>query len=158
MITLKEAKQKDMNNIYKIQKLAFKNLFEKYQDQDSPFNEKESSLIEKFNRPNNYFLLIKEESIVIGYIRIITNETGTAASLSQIALNPKYDGLGYGTKAMNLLEKEYPKIMNWSLGTILQEEKLIHFYSKLNYKETGDIVNIQENMDIIFFLKKRVDC
>lgn len=55
---------------------------------------------------------------------------------------------------MLLVEKEFPTVKEWYLDTILQEPKLTHLYTKLGYKETGQIERIQESMDIIFFLKQ----
>lgn len=153
MIQLKKVETNNMTDIHHLQKLAFKKLYDKYNDTDSPYNESEDSLIEKWQRPNNYFFLIKKLEKIVGYIRVITNDNQTEANFSQIGIDPEYDGFGYGTQAVLLLEKEFPTVENWSLTTILQEEKLIHFYSKLGYKKTGQSIPIQENMDIVIFVK-----
>lgn len=55
---------------------------------------------------------------------------------------------------MLLIEKKFPTVKEWYLDTILQETKLIRFYTKLGYEETGNIESIQENMDIVYFMKK----
>lgn len=84
----------------------------------------------------------------------MTNDMTTNARIAPIAIVPEYEGRGYGTKTILLIEKEFPTVKEWSLDTILQERRLTHLYKKLGYKETGQIERLQEGMDIIFFIKK----
>ena len=156
MIFLERAKEEEMSQIHRIQKLTFEKLYAKYQDEGSPFNELESSLIAKSKKKNYFYFFIKLKEETIGYACIVTNEEGTQAKIGPIGILPQYEECGYGTEAMKLIEKEFSTVKEWLLDTILQETKLTHFYSKLGYKQTGKVESIQENMAIIFF-EKRVD-
>ncbi|MGX7023323.1 GNAT family N-acetyltransferase [Vagococcus hydrophili] len=154
MLKLERAIQKDIVQIHTIQKGAFKKLYEKFQDKESPYNETEMILLEKFQRPNNYFYLIKQQQDVIGFIRVVTNREETEAKFSPIAILPKFDGLGYGTKVIGLIENEFPKVKEWCIATIFQEEKLLHFYKKLGYERVDELIRLQDNMDIVILKKK----
>lgn len=154
MINLEHVKIEYIEQVQYIQRQSFKKLYEKYQDNESPYNETETMLLEKYKRPNNYFYFIENNQNVIGYIRIVTNETKTEAKFSPIAIIPKFDGLGYGTQVIKLIEKEFPNVKEWCIATIFQEEKLLHFYTKLGYKKVGKLIPIQDNMDVIILKKK----
>jgi len=154
MIFLEKTNEQDIKKVYELQKLAFKELYNKYQDEESPIHEPISSIQEKYSRPDNYFFNINDqENNTIGYIRVVIDEEEKNGWLSQIAINPSYDNKGYGTKAIELVEEVFNSVQEWALCTILQEEKLIHFYSKVGYIKLNNIQNIQENMDIVFFKK-----
>ena len=51
---------------------------------------------------------------------------------------------------MHLVEQTFPEVKEWRLSTILQETTLCHFYEKMGYQKTGEIVWIQEEMALVF--------
>ncbi|MHC5268797.1 GNAT family N-acetyltransferase [Enterococcus sp. LJL98] len=155
MIYLEQVYKADLKEIHQIKKKAFEKLYQKYKDIKSPFNESFTSLKEKHARPNNYYFKIKETSQTVGYLRVVTNSKQTEARVSPIGIHPQYDGFGYGTQAMLLVEKHFSTVQKWDLSTIYQEEKLLHFYLKLGYEKTGEMDWIQENMAIIYFTKNK---
>jgi len=53
-----------------------------------------------------------------------------------------------------LVEKHFSEIKRWQLSTILQEDKLVHFYQKAGYIQQRAAHPIQENMMITFFNKE----
>lgn len=154
MIFLERLGEKDLSEVHKIQKLVFENLYSKYKDKSSPFIESKSFLLEKIKRPNNYFYFIRKDGKRIGYARIMTNDKQTKAKIGPIGILPKNEDQGLGTETMFLIEREFPTVKKWYLDTILQEYKLIHFYTKLGYKKTGETEKIQKGMDIVFFIKQ----
>lgn len=143
----------ELEEIHQIKKRAFEQLYIKYQDAQSPFNEPFATLKEKYERPDNYYFKIKNKAEVVGYLRIVTNTAANEARISPIAIQPSDAGAGYGTQAMLLAEKTFPTIKKWHLSTIFQEEKLRHFYSKLGYEQIGEVEPIQAGMDLIYFTK-----
>lgn len=154
MVTLEKVREQDLSEVHHIQKLTFESLSIKYQDEGSPFNESKESLIEKFQQSNTFFFFIRKNEEKIGYVRISTNDNQTKAKIGPIGIIPQSEEQGCGTEAMLLVEKEFSTVKEWYLSTILQETKLTHFYSKMGYKETGEMASIQEDMDLVFFVKK----
>ena len=53
---------------------------------------------------------------------------------------------------MREVEKIYGS-HHWQLDTILQEQGNIYLYEKLGYKRTGEIDNVKDGMDIVYFYK-----
>lgn len=155
MIHLELVEKEELNEIHQIKKMAFASLYQKYKDKHSPFNESLTSLKEKYERPHNFFFKIKNVEQIVGYIRVVTDEEKSEARISPIAVHPTYDGRGYGTKGIILIEEKFQSVETWYLSTIYQEEKLVHFYSKLGYKKTGELILVQENMEMIYFVKHK---
>ena len=68
-------------------------------------------------------------------------------------IHPDFQDQHLGQKAVLELENNYPNVVKWTLDTILQEEKLCHFYEKLGYVDTGIREKIKDGMDIVFYEK-----
>lgn len=145
--------ENNLSDIIMIQKAAFQKLYKKYQDhQTSPYTQTLAGLQEKYRLPNNYFFLIATTE-TIGFIRVVTYDSQTRARIAPIGILPNKENQGYGSHVLQLIETTFPTVMTWQLSTILQEEKLIHFYQKAGYHQQKDTQEIQENMTITFFTK-----
>lgn len=153
MAYLERITKKDIPKIFHIQKEGFEKLYTKYQDKHSPYNETNETLLKKFDCRNNYMFLIKIKQNCIGYIRVVTNDTNDQARIAPIVILPQYENLGLGTSIIQLIESEFDTVIEWHLGTILQEKKLVHFYTKLGYEQQVTTEPIQEGMDEVFFTK-----
>lgn len=67
MVFLEKTNEQDINKVYELQKIAFQELYNKYQDKESPIHEPISSIQEKYHRPDNYFFNINDQnSRIIG--------------------------------------------------------------------------------------------
>lgn len=148
------VKENELSEVLHIQKRAFKKLYETYHDhQTSPYTQTFKRLAEKYHQSNNYFFFIVT-SEKIGFIRIVLNATQTQARISPIAILPEQENHGFGQQALALVEKHFSEIKRWQLSTILQEDKLVHFYQKAGYIQQKAVHPIQENMTITFFNKE----
>lgn len=147
------ANDKNISDIYKIQKAGFESLYHRYKDEDSPYNESEQNLLSKLKAMNNYFLLFNHNNKYIGFMRVNTNAAKTQARIAPIVILPEFENFGFGTLAMMMVEKKFDTVKEWKLDTIIQEKKLLNFYLKLGYKESGQFEEIKENMDIVYLSK-----
>jgi GNAT superfamily N-acetyltransferase len=70
---------------------------------------------------------------------IVTFEK-TAASrwLGCICLLPEWQGWGYGSRALELLEAAYPDVTQWGLDTPAAKTLNLRFYGKAGYKVIGE--------------------
>ena len=64
----------------------------------------------------------------------------------------RYQGKGYGSKGLSLLEKEFPTITQWDLCTVLQDAGMVAFYEKNGYHQTH-IEPEKEGMDMVYMKK-----
>ena len=142
-ITLVKATKSDMKEIWEMQVEAFKSLLEKYQDYDmSPATESYENVLNKYKQPwTSYFFIIRNNEKV-----------GSRKRIAPIWIMPAFRNQGLAQLAMREVEKLYDS-HHWQLDTILQEQGNIYLYEKLGYKRTGEIENIKDGMDIVYFHK-----
>ncbi len=156
MITLVRAGAEDLETIIAIQRASFKAVYEKYHDEYDPYLEDCERIKWKLvERPNSYYYFVKEDEENIGFLRVQTNAELTKAWLGTAAILPQYQGNGYGSEGLKLLEKEFPTIKQWDLCTVLQDAGMVAFYEKNGYRQTH-IELEKEGMDMVY-MKKLID-
>lgn len=152
-VLLIEAKEEDIETIWRMQTEAFRGLYEKYQDTEtSPATESVGKIKMRFEMPDSKYYFIKAGNDIVGVIRIINPKDGSLKRISPLWIMNEYRGKGYAQQAIREAERMYGS-HNWCLDTILQEEGNIHLYEKMGYKRTGSIMKINDRMDIVFFEK-----
>ena len=153
MIRLERAGAEDLETIIAIQRASFKAVYDKYQDEYDPYLEDRERIKWKLvERPNSYYYFVKKDEEKIGFLRIQTNEELTNAWLGTAAILPPYQGKGYGSKGLSLLEKEFPTITQWDLCTVLQDAGMVAFYEKNGYHQIH-IEPEKEGMDMVYMKK-----
>ena len=152
-IELLKATESDIKEIWKMQVEAFKGLLEKYQDYDmSPATESYENVLNKYKQPWTSFYFITRNIEKVGAVRVIDKKDGSRKRIAPIWIMPDFRNQGLAQLAMREVEKLYDS-HHWQLDTILQEEGNIYLYEKLGYKRTGEIENIKDGMDIVYFHK-----
>lgn len=152
-IALVKATESDIKEIWKMQGEAFKSLLEKYQDYDmSPATETYENVWNKYKQPCTSYYFITKNNEKVGVIRVIDKKDGSRKRIAPIWIMPAYRNQGLAQLAMREVEKIYGS-HHWQLDTILQEQGNIYLYEKLGYKRTGEIENIKDGMDIVYFHK-----
>jgi RimJ/RimL family protein N-acetyltransferase len=73
--------------------------------------------------------------------------------LLPIIIAKHHRGKGYAQSAIKLAEHIHSE-HDWSLETILQEQGNCHLYEKLGYKRTGEVLKINDKMDLISYIKE----
>lgn len=156
MIQIERAGAENLETIIAIQRASFKAVYEKYQDEYDPYLEDRERIKWKLvERPNSYYYFLKEKDENIGFLRVQTNKELTEAWLGTAAILPQYQGKGYGSEGLRLLEKEFPTIKQWDLCTVLQDQGMVAFYEKNGYHQTH-IEPEKEGMDMVY-MKKLID-
>ena len=152
-ISLVKATESDMKEIWGMQVEVFESLLEKYQDYDmSPATESYENVLNKYKQPltSHYFITRNNEKV--GVVRIIDRKDGSRKRIAPIWIMPAYRNQRLAQLATREVEKIYGS-HHWQLDTILQEQGNIYLYEKLGYKRTGEIKNIKDGMDIVYFHK-----
>ena len=143
----------DCEKIWKMQKEAFADLLEKYQDyQTSPANEPVEKIKAKLLDSFTYFYFIYDYDALVGAVRVVHRNDGSRKRIAPIFIMKKFRNKGLAQKTFEEIEKLHGS-NNWMLDTILQEEGNCYLYEKLGYKRTGKIENINERMDIVYYEK-----
>ena len=153
-IKLVKAEYNDLHIILQMQKEAFAELYQKYQDKKtSPATEKYEDILYRFNQPETTYYFITADSEKVGVIRIVDCKDGvTRKRISPVFIMPEYRNKGYAQEAIREAERIHGK-QNWKLDTILQEKGNCYLYEKLGYHQTGQTEMINEKMTIVFYEK-----
>jgi len=153
-ITLIKSGLNDASVIHEMQIKAFMPLLEKYQDYEtSPANESVERIIDRLNQSFTDYYIIKSSNISIGAIRIVRKKNNTYR-ISPIFILPEHQGKGIAQKVFSIVEEIYNDAILWELDTILQEQGYCYLYEKLGYQKTGQIIQINDKMSIVFYEKR----
>ena len=150
---LVRANVSDCEKIWSLQIEAFADLLAKYQDYEtSPGNEPKENIQAKLLDEFTFFYFIYLEDEIAGAVRVVDRKNGNRKRIAPIFIMKKFRNRGLAQKTFEEIERIHG-INHWMLDTILQEEGNCYLYEKLGYKRTGNIENINERMDIVYYEK-----
>ena len=150
---LKRASVDDLDKIWRMQKEAFAELLDKYQDfETSPGSEAKERVEAKLLQEYTYFYYIVQDEQTVGAIRVVDKQDGSRKRISPLFIMQQYRNRGFAQKAIEAAEEKHGKD-NWELATILQEEMNCYLYEKMGYKKTGKTEKINGKMDIVYYEK-----
>ena len=142
----------DAQALWQMQREAFSELFEKYQDYEtSPATEKLERTQQRLT-DGSFFYYIIADGEKVGAIRIVVGEDGTKR-ISPLFIMQRFRRKGYAVQAIKLAEQLHGE-HGWALETILQEDGNCRLYEKLGYKRTGKVEKINDKMDLVYYIKE----
>ena len=152
-VELVRAKMADAEVLWRMQRIAFADLLERYQDFDlSPGNEPLEKVQWRLSLPATHFYFIRVDGENAGAIRVIDHHDGSAKKISPLFVIPEHQGKGIAQAAMHAAEAIHGS-ENWKLDTILQEKGNCHLYEKMGYRQTGQTKVINDRMTLVFYEK-----
>lgn len=152
-IELVRASLVDAEVIWKMQRIAFTELLERYQDfNTNPGNEPLEKVQWRFSFPATYFYFIQVDGVNGGAIRIIDHHDDSPKKISPLFVLPQFQGKGIAQAAIREAERIHGSD-NWCLDTILQEKGNCHLYEKMGYRQTGETRVINDRMTLVFYRK-----
>ena len=152
-VRLQRATLEDCVDIHHMQAEAFRALLTKYQDhRRNPGAKPLARIVERMKQDCTHYYLILVDNHSAGAVRVVRLHDA-AYRIAPMFILPSHQGNGYAQQALSVLESIYPKATHWELDTIKEEEKLCYLYEKMGYQKTGEIVWIQEEMALVFYIK-----
>ncbi|HAG14200.1 MAG TPA: N-acetyltransferase [Ruminococcus sp.] len=152
-VILRRADAADAETIWKIQVTAFAGLLEKYRDYDTnPAAEPQERVAERLMQPQTYYYFIEADGETVGTIRVVDAGDGSRKRISPLCILPEYRNRGYAQAAILAAEALHGS-KHWELSTILQEPGNCHLYEKTGYHRTGETMQLNENMTLVFYEK-----
>lgn len=153
-VTLRVAARGDMPRLWGMQRLAFMELLDRYQDAETnPANESLERLMEKFGQPQTtyYFICSGEEEV--GALRVAdARDAQYRKRISPIFILPQHRKRGYAQAAIQTAERIHGA-HGWMVDTIAQEAGNCRLYEKLGYVRTDATQRINDRMTIIRYIK-----
>ena len=153
-VKLRKAGIDAAENIWKMQREAFFELLEKYQDYDTnPGNEPIEKTILRLQQPQTHYYYIEADGLVVGAIRVIDpyGEEGHKR-IAPIFIMPTYQNRGLAQQAIIEAERIHGN-QSWLLDTIMQEAGNCHLYEKMGYHASGKKERINDALTLIFYEK-----
>ncbi|WP_051507382.1 GNAT family N-acetyltransferase [Saccharibacillus sacchari] len=81
---------------------------------------------------------------------VLVSTTGREhARIDRLYLRPSCQGAGIGSLVLDLIERKYPQVTDWSLDSIRNSPRNLHFYEKNGYVRSG------EDEAYVYYVKKR---
>lgn len=153
-VKLVRATAQDAEILWQMQKEAFKELLEKYQDYDtSPANEPLDKTVFRLTQTETYFYYIICNSQKVGAIRVVDKkDCVTPKRISPLFIMPEFRNKGIAQKAI-LAAEEIHGNENWELATIMQEKGNCYLYEKMGYTLTYGKEKINDRLTLVFYKK-----
>ncbi len=95
-------------------------------------NEETKRLIQEFY---SCIILVNEEMIGCFWLHDVDAET---VELEDFCIRPAFQGRGYGSLALQEMEKLFPNKKRWILGTPFYSVRNHHLYEKAGYTKVGE--------------------
>ncbi|WP_223701615.1 GNAT family N-acetyltransferase [Sutcliffiella deserti] len=81
-----------------------------------------------------FYKIVYDKAIVGGIIATISGRS--FGRIDRIFVHPNYQGKGIGSRAIMLIEEEFPNVTAWDLETSSRQVNNHYFYEKMGYKIT----------------------
>lgn len=153
MISIVRAKAEDATEILKIKINAFKEEVKLYGFGPPGYDSLENQV--SSIKESLYYMILEDERI-IGGLGIIYKEQ-SHYRISVLHVDLEHQNMGIGTKALALLEKEFPDAVKWSLETPYLSFRNHHFYEKMGFVKTGE-TEPDNNGFYLFLYEKYASC
>ncbi len=150
---IKKARKEDLEEILKLQYLAYQSEVRLFGDMDiPPLKQTLEEVYEEFEK-GTVLKAVDEEGGIIGSVRAYQEE-GTVY-IGKLMVHPNMQKRGIGTKLLLEMEKEYPN-QRYELFTSTKSLSNIRLYEKLGYEIFKEEAVTQE-LQFVYLQKVRRD-
>lgn len=150
----------EAEELSKIQKAAFKPLYEKYHDEGNPFLRGPEDILRRLNKFNRHFTILYNDKVVGGVFyrlygkRSPIDEIGAGEYyLARIYIHPDYQNKGIARDAILLCEKEFPDARFYYVDFPEDMEKNRRCYQSAGYCDTGERICMEGAPALAMFKK-----
>ncbi len=143
------ATENDLEEILKLQKLAYHENAIRYNDFTIPPLTQTLEELKKESEGSN-ILKVVEDRMIVGSVRAF--EKDGSCYIGRLIVHPIYQNKGIGKKLMKAIEKCFEGV-RFELFTGDLDEKNLAFYEKLDYKRFRE-EKINDDLRFVYFEKK----
>ena len=131
MILIEKAEKEDLEEILKLQYLAYQSEARLFDNMDiPPLKQTIEEVYDEFQK-GAILKAVGDGGVIIGSVRAFC-DSGTVY-IGKLMVHPSKQGQGIGTQLLLEMEKQYPN-QRYELFTSTRSEKNIALYQKLGYK------------------------
>ena len=135
-ITISPVKRRDIPALVALQRAAFAPLYALYQDEESPYLRKKDEVLRWMKHPARYPYKILTDGEICGGITAYARGNGEYY-LARLYVSPAMQGHGIATRAVALLEVQFPDARKWTLDFPADQPANRRCYEKAGYRDTG---------------------
>lgn len=161
-ITIRETVPSDVNTLSEIQTMAFRPLYDKYQDKGNPCLRGPSDILNRLgNKRFKYFTILDDETIVGG---IMYRTTGSGVFfnslqpgeyyLQRLYIHPNRQGEKIAQTAIRLCEQKFPDANAFVVDFPVDLEANRRCYEAVGFKDTGDRAEPEKGLVLAFYVKE----
>ena len=162
-ISIRITTPSEAERLSRIQKAAFKPLYEKYHDEGNPYLRGPEDILRRLNKCNRHYTILCDGEIVGGIFyrlygrRSPSDEIGDGEYyLSRIYIHPDYQNKGIARKAILLCEKEFPDARFYFVDFPEDMDKNRRCYQGAGYCDTGVRERWSEDAPVLAVFQKTV--
>lgn len=146
---IKRAQKEDLEEILKLQYLAYQSEARLFDNMDiPPLKQTIEEVYDEFQK-GVILKAVDDGGVIIGSVRAY-QDSGTVY-IGKLMVHPSKQGQGIGTKLLLEMEKQYPN-QRYELFTSTRSEKNIALYQKLGYK-IFDEEQVTEELRFVYMEK-----
>lgn len=161
MITIRRTIKEDVSTLIKIQKEAFKPLYEKYHDKGNPYLRDENDISSRLDHEDSIYYTIMDNRQIVGGILYKRNcSTPFCEMLSdgeyylcRVYIKPDVQGKQIARTAIKLCEESFTDAIKYFVDFPKDLEMNRRCYESAGYTDTGKRLSVQENLTLACFTK-----
>ena len=149
MILIEKAEKEDLEEILKLQYLAYQSEAKLFGNMDiPPLKQTIEEVYDEFQK-GTILKAVDDGGSIIGSVRAY--EDGGTVYIGKLMMHPSKQGQGIGTQLLLEMEKQFPD-QRYELFTSTRSEKNIALYQKLGYK-IFDEEQVTEELRFVYMEK-----
>lgn len=149
MILIEKAQKEDLEEILKLQYLAYRSEAKLFGNMDiPPLKQTIGEVYGEFQK-GTILKAVDDGGVIIGSVRAY--QDGGTVYIGKLMVHPSKQGQGMGTKLLLEMEKQYPN-QRYELFTSTRSKKNIALYEKLGYK-IFDKKQVTEELRFVYMEK-----
>ena len=161
-ITVRDTVPGDAEELLRIQKAAFKPLFEKYHDAGSPYLRGVDDVLARLGDDYRHFTVFKGGRMIGGVFYRLRGKRAPEIFLEEgeyylgrIYIRPEYQGMGVGSRVIELCDATFPDAKAFYVDFPSDMDKNRRCYEKAGYSDTGEEIRTEDG-PVLTVYKKNV--
>ena len=151
-VTLEHVRPEDVDALVAIQKAAFAPLYERYQDEASPYLRGAQEMRNWLMHRQVRCWKILEDGALCGGVTVFLRPGGEYY-LARLFVHPDHQGHGVAAEALRLCEQKYPEARRWTLDFPVDQPANRRCYEKAGYRDTGVRMEKNERLTLAMYEK-----
>ncbi|MBO4217058.1 MAG: GNAT family N-acetyltransferase [Clostridia bacterium] len=157
-IFIRDTVPEDAEELLKIQKAAFKPLFEKYHDAGSPYLRGVDDILIRLTDDYRHFTVFKGGRMTGGIFYRLRGKRAPEVFLEEgeyylgrIYISPEFQGMGIGSSVIRLCDAKFTDAKAFYVDFPSDMDKNRRCYEKAGYSDTGEKIPVGDGLTLTVY-------